>query len=100
MTAEPMQCPVLSCRSTNLDEVSNLHMIWQCRECGYQDDGEAFEVMLPTFDVYVSELDGTLVVHVDTNDMPEDPNGEPLIRIYLNDEPVFENPLMPELEEV
>jgi len=35
--------------------------------------------------------DGTRVIHIDTPGLPEDGRG-PLIRIYLNDEPVFENP--------
>lgn len=49
----------------------------------------------PSFDVYCAEADGTMVVHVDTDDLPEDENG-PLIRIYLNDEVIFENPPLPD----
>ena len=45
----------------------------------------------PTFDVYVSSKDGVTVVHIDTIDMPEDDNG-PIIRVYLNDSPIYENP--------
>lgn len=46
----------------------------------------------PTFDVYVSEIDGVVVVHVDTEGMPENENG-PIIRVYINDgEAVFSNP--------
>lgn len=47
----------------------------------------------PTFDVYYGK-DGTLVVHVETHDVPENENG-PIIRVYLNDEAVFENPPLP-----
>jgi hypothetical protein len=43
-------------------------------------------------------VDGTKVVFVDTPGLPEDFDG-PLIRLYLNDEPVFENPPLPDLEE-
>ena len=52
----------------------------------------------PTFDLYRSELDGTPVVHVDTHGMPENSKG-PMIRIYLNDEPLFENPRYPGRDE-
>lgn len=48
----------------------------------------------PTFDVYFSEKDGVCVVHVETFDMPENDKG-PVIRIYLNDEPIYENPVYP-----
>ena len=48
----------------------------------------------PTFDVYKAEVDGVTVVHVCTDGLPEDTNG-PIIRIYLNDEPIFENPRYP-----
>ena len=42
-------------------------------------------------EVFESELDGTLTVMVDTPDIGEDENG-PKIRVYLNDERVFDNP--------
>lgn len=45
----------------------------------------------PTFNVYHAEIDGVTVVHVDTQGMPENSHG-PIIRVYLNDEPIFENP--------
>lgn len=51
-----------------------------------------------TFDIYHSEVDGVTVVHVCTDQLPEDAKG-PIIRIYLNDEPVFENPALPEANE-
>lgn len=41
--------------------------------------------------VFESELDGTLTVMIDTPDIGEDEGG-PKIRIYLNDERVFDNP--------
>lgn len=47
------------------------------------------------FDVYRSEVDGTIVVHVDTPGVPEDYNG-PHVRVYINDDidnPVFNNPM-------
>ena len=43
---------------------------------------------------YHSEADGTLVLAIETR-IEEDKNG-PKIRIYLNDEAVFENPPYPE----
>lgn len=56
------------------------------------------EATAPQFDRYISEEDGVYVVHVDTEDMPENEHG-PIIRIYLNDEPIFENPRYPGPEE-
>lgn len=41
-----------------------------------------------------SDLDQVHVVYIDTEGVPEDADG-PRIRIYLNDEPVFENPRYP-----
>jgi len=46
---------------------------------------------LPTYDVYRSSNDGVIVVHVQTDEIPENENG-PMIRVYLNDEVIFENP--------
>ena len=51
-----------------------------------------------TFDVYQSDVDGTWVVHVCTEDMEEDKDG-PLIRVYLNDHCLSENPPLPESPE-
>lgn len=48
------------------------------------------------FTTYISEVDGTIVVHIDTNDrIPEDSNG-PRIRVYLNDGSLYENPPFPQ----
>lgn len=47
----------------------------------------------PTFSFYYAD-DGTLVVHVDTMQIPENEKG-PIVRLYLNDESVFENPPYP-----
>lgn len=44
-----------------------------------------------TIDSYCSVVDGTTVVHVDTEGLNEDIDG-PIIRVYLNDEVLFENP--------
>lgn len=41
-----------------------------------------------------SEADGTPCVWIDTEGLPEDGAG-PLLRIYLNDEVVYENPAYP-----
>ena len=41
MRQKTMRCP--ECGSTNVREVSNLHMLWQCNDCGYQDDGAEFD---------------------------------------------------------
>jgi hypothetical protein len=38
-----------------------------------------------------SELDGTIVIQIDTGGCPEDRDG-PLCRIYLNDASLYENP--------
>jgi len=43
-------------------------------------------------------IDGTLVIGIDTPDLEENELG-PLIRIWLNDETVFENPPVPEWEQ-
>ena len=58
------------------------------------DSDETESPLRPTFDVYNAEADGVTVVHVCTDGLPEDTNG-PIIRIYLNDEPIFENPRYP-----
>ena len=50
----------------------------------------------PTFDVYRGR-DGTLVVHIDTGGVPENEKG-PMIRVYLNDDPLFANPDLPPIE--
>lgn len=52
--------------------------------------------MIPiSFDVYVSEEDGTLVVHVDTEGLQENAEG-PIMRLYVNDgEAVYANPPYP-----
>ena len=50
--------------------------------------------MRPTFDIYDSEVDDVCIVHVCTEGMDEDRDG-PIIRIYLNDEVIFENPSYP-----
>lgn len=51
------------------------------------------------FSQYVSPVDGTVVVYIDTPDIPEDKDG-PVIRVYLNDDPIFENPVFPSRLEV
>lgn len=46
------------------------------------------------FSVYVSSVDGTVVIHVDTPGLPENADG-PCCRIYINDDvdnPVWDNP--------
>ena len=58
------------------------------------DSDETESPLRPTFDVYNAEVDGVTVVHVCTDGLPEDAIG-PIIRIYLNDEPIFENPRYP-----
>jgi hypothetical protein len=62
---------------------------YNTEECILSENKE--EEGKPTFDVYSSEKDGVCVVHVDTEGMPEDGNG-PIIRIYLNDGSIYENP--------
>jgi len=47
--------------------------------------------MKPTFDEYRSPKDGVNVVYINTDELPENKEG-PIIRIYLNDEPIFVNP--------
>jgi len=60
---------------------------------------DAVEAYLPglSFHTYTG-FDGTLVVHVDTPGVEEDEKG-PKLRLYLNDEAVFENPEFPRSEE-
>lgn len=42
------------------------------------------------FDVYLG-VDGVPVVHVNTDHIEENSEG-PICRVYINDEPIFENP--------
>ena len=44
----------------------------------------------PTIEIYRGH-DGTVVVHVDTHDLPEN-DRVPIIRVYLNDDLLFGNP--------
>jgi hypothetical protein len=46
---------------------------------------------------YRSEVDQALVVHIDTEGIPDDGEHGPKIRIYLNDNPVYEDPVFPGL---
>lgn len=48
--------------------------------------------------VYPSPEDGTMVIHLDTPNIAEDENG-PLLRLYLNDDTIYENPPYPGSEE-
>lgn len=50
-----------------------------------------FEHMGIEIEITESELDGTLIVFINTPNIDENENG-PKIRVYLNDEPVFDNP--------
>lgn len=38
-----------------------------------------------------SEIDGELVLEIDTYDIMENASG-PVMRVYLNDEPIYKNP--------
>ena len=55
------------------------------------------QTLEPTFQCYLSPVDNTPVLQIDTFDMPETLTG-PILRIYLNDHPIYENPEYP-LEE-
>jgi len=46
------------------------------------------------FNSYFSEVDQVPVVHIETENLDEDPGG-PICRIYLNDEIIWENPVYP-----
>jgi hypothetical protein len=46
-------------------------------------------------DWYQSEADGTIVVEILTNGEIEENENGPKVRIYLNDEVLFENPPYP-----
>ena len=46
-------------------------------------------------DWYKSEADGTIVVEILTNEEIEENENGPKVRIYLNDEVLFENPPYP-----
>ena len=48
-----------------------------------------------TIDTYISKIDGTPVVHIDTPNDGEQNNNGPILRVYINDDtdnPVFDNP--------
>ena len=44
---------------------------------------------------YFSEADGTMVVEVETKETMEENENGPKIRVYLNDDVLFENPPYP-----
>jgi len=46
----------------------------------------------PKIEIYQSEKDNVLVVEIDTTNLPEDKQGQPIIKVYLNDGVIFENP--------
>lgn len=50
-----------------------------------------YEHMGIDIEITKSELDGTLTIFIDTPNIDENENG-PKIRVYLNDEAVFDNP--------
>ena len=50
-------------------------------------------VPFPCWNCYRSEIDGCIVVEIDTSDMPENDKG-PIVRVYLNDGVIFENPAL------
>jgi len=52
------------------------------------------EKIKPEVTVYFSCVDGTCIVNIDTPDMLENAAG-PIIRVYLNDAEIFENPVYP-----
>ncbi len=58
-----------------------------------------FEHMGIEIEITESELDGTLIVFINTPDIVENENG-PKIRVYLNDEPVFDNPSYDEVRKL
>jgi len=43
---DQMRCP--KCGSTNVLELNNLHTLWGCGNCGYQDDGACFDAVEPS----------------------------------------------------
>lgn len=47
----------------------------------------------PYCQVYRSEIDGCIVVEIDTGSIPENEKG-PLVRVYLNEGCLFENPAL------
>ena len=53
----------------------------------------------PNITIYKSEKDDTLTVQIDTNNLPEDKNG-PVIRVYLNDSTIYENPEYHSIKEI
>ena len=53
-----------------------------------------FEGHVITIAAYTSPQDGTPIVAIDTPDIDEDAAG-PKLRIWLNDDTVFENPKVP-----
>ena len=46
-----------------------------------------------SFDVYEAASDGTLVIHVDTDEEREENEQGPMLRLYLNDGLVWGNPV-------
>lgn len=66
--------------------------------CGWLTEQEGDYPMKPyqvppniTVEITYSELDGTPVIQILTEDSPENED-DPICRVYLNDEPLFENP--------
>lgn len=87
-------------RQTHAPSTVNRHIEW-FESCGFKveddhtlvEDGNSSPKTLDTFAEITQchSSDGTLIIHIDTPDVPEDRQG-PVMRIYLNDENVYANP--------
>lgn len=49
----------------------------------------------PIVTITQSSADAVTVVFIDTDEQMVDMRGVPVLRVYLNDSPIFENPVFP-----
>lgn len=85
--------------ATNGDEVTSLDgegVDTLVNQINTAEPSDAVNVNGVSVTVDTGESDGTKVVFVDTPDLPEDIHG-PQVRLYLNDDVVYENPPLPDI---
>lgn len=64
--------------------------VWETRKAEHPETFMCERPEPPLIEIYYSE-DGTLIIHIDTPEGEEDTHG-PLLRLYLNDGILYENP--------
>ena len=96
------KCPECEWRQdVDVDDIAEVGIPY-CGPCG--DDSIAMEPDYPPYPhpsirLVGSELDGVKTIFIDTETLPED-NAGPILRVYLNDEVIYENPKYPATEDI